>query len=61
MINDSVCCHCRKCAVEGRYYPETLESPAEYPEPYCEVGNDENFGTPYGCWDYEDIERYEEE
>ena len=51
-LADSACIQCTNMASEGEYHRETLESPAEYPEFYCEIGNDDNFGTPCGCWDF---------
>ena len=57
----SACYECKHLCVEGQYYPATLESPEEFPEMYCEFENDENFLTPYGCWDFKRSNRAEEE
>ena len=49
-MNDSACTKCKHFYSEGTYCPETLD----FPEIYCELCNDENFGTWYGCWDWKD-------
>ena len=54
MNEDSVCVRCINFMVKGKWIPATLESPEEEPEIYCDIGNDENFGTPCGCWDYKE-------
>ena len=58
-LEDSPCIKCALFRVEGRYYRETLESPAEYPEPYCEI-EEENFGTSGGCWNWKGRCRYDD-
>ena len=52
MNEESVCYKCRHFCVAAPGEPETRDSPAIPADLECEIGNDENFGTRWGCWDW---------
>lgn len=60
MNDESVCYRCKHCIVISPGEPQAWNSPAIPADLECDIGNDENFESRYGCWDWTETEKAED-
>lgn len=55
---ESACKRCKHLCVISEAEPATRDYPGSPAELECDLGNDANFGSRYGCWEWEEVKRY---